>query len=321
MYVHGQTTTNISRCIALNSARTEISDSYIVECHGKNFDSQAILGWNGPGPYKIVNNMLQGAGENVMFGGGDPTISNLVPSDIEVRRNYFHTPISWKGIWTKKNLFELKNAARVLVEGNVFDGSWVDGQTGWAILLRSANQDGGCRWCRTTDVTIRRNYITHVAGGIAFIGGGGTSIDTVAKRMLVSETVFDSVGVAPYTGEQRGFNFTEGPSDITIERTVMAGNLNLLSWFDPNRVTRGLVVRENVWTRGLYGMSTDGTTQGIPSLDAAAPGWSWSNMTLVGGYVSTYPTGTTFVASESQAQLAAQIRSVVRSATSGVAIP
>ena len=31
-----------------------------------------------------------------MFGGADPTIPNLVPSDIEIRDNYFFKPLSWK---------------------------------------------------------------------------------------------------------------------------------------------------------------------------------------------------------------------------------
>ncbi len=166
LYIHGQTTTNTSRCVALNSARTQISDSSLDECHGKGFDSQAIWGGNGPGPFKIVNNTLRGAGENIMFGGSDPAIPGLVPSDIEIRRNYIHTPLSWKGVWTKKNLVELKNAVRVLIEGNVFDGSWPDGQSGGAITLMGTNQGGGCRWCRVTDITLRRNLVRNNASGL-----------------------------------------------------------------------------------------------------------------------------------------------------------
>jgi hypothetical protein len=60
------------------------------------FDSQAICGVNGPGPFKIVNNYLEGSGENVMFGGADPAIRDLVPSDIEFRGNYCFKPLSWK---------------------------------------------------------------------------------------------------------------------------------------------------------------------------------------------------------------------------------
>lgn len=141
-YIHGQTNTNLSRCVALNSAYTAVQDSYLGECHGKGFDSQAIAGGSGPGPYKIVNNTLEGAGENIMFGGNDPKITNLIPSDIEIRGNYVHTPIGWKGVWTRKNLMETKNAQRLLIEGNIFDGSWGDGQVGYAFIFKSSNQSG-----------------------------------------------------------------------------------------------------------------------------------------------------------------------------------
>lgn len=314
-YIHGYSNVTVRRCIALHSANTAIIDSALMECHEKGADSQAIWGSNGPGPYKISNNLLQGAGENVMFGGNDPAIPNLVPSDIEITRNHFYTPVAWKGVWTKKNLLELKNAARVLVEGNVFDGSWTDGQQGWAVMFRSANQDGDCRWCRTTDVTFRRNYITNAAGGVNVIGG--TGVDTTARRILVSEVVMENIGVAPYTGDQRGLQFNEGPADIIVERSVLTGNLNLMGWMSSSVPTQGLVLRDNVMARGMYGLATDGTPQGIPSLQSAAPGYVWSNMTLIGSSVNSYPPGTAFISNESQAPLAAQIRSIVSAATSG----
>jgi len=321
MYVHGQSNSNLSRCIALNSGRTQITDSYIMECHGKGFDSQAILGWNGPGPYKIVNNTLQGAGENIMFGGADPNIPGVVPSDIEIRRNYIYTPASWKGIWTKKNLLELKSAVRVLIEANVMEGSWTDGQTGWAMLLRSSNQGGACRWCRTTDVTLRKNYITNVGAGVNFIGGDNNGTDTLTSRLYVSELVVDNIAMNGFAGEQRGFNFTGGPQDVTVERTVVSGTMNLLGWLDRNTPAKRVTFRDNILGKGLYGMSADATTQGKPSFDIAWLGYSWTNMTLVGASVTSYPTGTTFVSSEGQAPLAAQIRASVQSAVAGVIIP
>ena len=88
VYVHGQEATNLVRCIALNSARSAVVNSWISDCHAKGFDSQAIEGWNGPGPFLIENNFLSGAGENVMFGGADPGIDGLSPSDITIRRNH-----------------------------------------------------------------------------------------------------------------------------------------------------------------------------------------------------------------------------------------
>src|SRR5262245_55341084 len=117
LYIHGNLSIDLRRGIMLNSASTAIVDSYISDCHVVGADSQAIGGWNGPGPFKIVNNYLEGAGENVLFGGADPAIRDLVPSDIEFRRNLVRKPPSWKEgdpsfegkAWTVKNLFELKN--------------------------------------------------------------------------------------------------------------------------------------------------------------------------------------------------------------------
>src|SRR5262249_55163695 len=95
-YIHGASLADVSRAIALNSANTEISNCNISEIHGIGFDTQAICGWNGPGPFRIINNYLEAAGENVLFGGADPTIQGLVPSDIEFRKNDCAKPLNWK---------------------------------------------------------------------------------------------------------------------------------------------------------------------------------------------------------------------------------
>lgn len=126
VYVHGDRGGELKRGIALNSAHTRIVRSTVSEVGVKGQDSQAIGGWNGPGPFLIAHNRLQGAAENVMFGGATPSIPNLVPSDITVRDNLIDKPLEWKRSdrCTVKNLFELKNARRVRVVHNVFRHNW-----------------------------------------------------------------------------------------------------------------------------------------------------------------------------------------------------
>src|SRR3954470_3470071 len=120
VYIHGDPVAGQKRGIALNSGYTEILNSYIADIKAAAVDSQAICGWNGSGPYLIENNYLEAAGENVMFGGADPTVWNLVPSDITLRRNTLSKPTAWIGSnWSIKNIVEFKNARRVLVEGNI----------------------------------------------------------------------------------------------------------------------------------------------------------------------------------------------------------
>ena len=96
LWIHGFSTQTVQRGISLNSADTTISNSHISDIHAVGFDTQAICGWNGPGPFSIINNYLEASGENIMFGGSVPAIPNLVPANIEIRRNYFFKPLSWK---------------------------------------------------------------------------------------------------------------------------------------------------------------------------------------------------------------------------------
>ncbi len=47
-------------------------------------------------PFKIVNNYLEGAGENVLFGGPIPRSRIWFRPDIEIRRNHIAKPLTWK---------------------------------------------------------------------------------------------------------------------------------------------------------------------------------------------------------------------------------
>jgi hypothetical protein len=96
LYVHGDPARGQKRCLALDSASTDILNSYFVDCKHFAEDSQAIAGFNGPGPFRIENNYLEASTENIMFGGSDPKTPNLVPSDIVIRRNTITKSLAWK---------------------------------------------------------------------------------------------------------------------------------------------------------------------------------------------------------------------------------
>ena len=95
-YVHGHQDWEGRRGIKINSRRTSIINSYISRIHQLGYDTQAVAGWNGPGPFKIVNNYLEAAGENLMFGGALPTVNGLIAADIEIRQNHIYKPFRWK---------------------------------------------------------------------------------------------------------------------------------------------------------------------------------------------------------------------------------
>ena len=285
-YVHGHATLRTRRCVALNSAYTAIVDSYVSDCHDLGRDSQAIAGWNGPGPFKIVNNYLEGAGENVMFGGGDPAIHGLIPSDIEIRHNYFFKPLAWKGVWTVKNLFELKNAQRLLVEGNVFENSWSADQSGFALVFKSENQDGGAPWSVTRDVTFRYNKITNVARGLVILGRTPNTTEP-ANRILIQDNVFDRLGAPELAGDGVLWELVGDPSEITFEHnTGFAVKAALM--LDELQKTY-VRVRNNIVTRGAEGIFGSGQGEGKPAIDYYLRASVITHNVIVGAQAEGYP--------------------------------
>ncbi len=87
-YVHGDATHDVQEGLQGNASNFAVVDSYISDIHMAGTDTQAVLAYYTPGPIKLVNNHLEAAGENVMFGGAGGANNPYVPSDIEMRNNY-----------------------------------------------------------------------------------------------------------------------------------------------------------------------------------------------------------------------------------------
>lgn len=304
VYVHGNTTVNLSRCVALNSASSAVIDSYLSECHAKGFDSQAIGGWNGPGPFKIANNYLEGAGEVVMFGGADPTITNLTPADIEIRHNHFTRPTSWKGVWTVKNLLELKNARRVQIEANVFENNWADAQDGFALVWKSVNQSGGAPWSVTRDVTFRYNHLRNSGAGLNIAGHPETAPVEPLSRVLVSNNVFENINVGVFAGQGRFYEILDGPADITIEHNTTvdpdtsAGAITAAMMMDVTPpLAANFVFTDNVLARGQYGIFGSGAGEGTAALNYyMATGYEFRGNLVIGANSAAYPADNSFPA-------------------------
>ena len=128
-YLHGNDVGDFRRGVAMNGSRLAVIESHLENFHDSGGDSEAIPGRNGPGPFRIVNNWLEAASENIMFGGSDPRIPGLVPEDI-IRRNLMTKRLARNDAKVAvKNAFELKSGRRVLVRGNVFEHVWKRAKT------------------------------------------------------------------------------------------------------------------------------------------------------------------------------------------------
>jgi hypothetical protein len=288
MYIHGTATGSNRRCVSLNGASSAVIDSYISDCHEQGADAQAIAGWSGPGPFKIVNNYLEASGENVMWGGSDPRITDVIPSDIEIRRNHFFKPTSWKGKWLVKNLFEIKNAQRVLVEDNVFENNWAHGQGGSAIVLKSVNQQGGCPWCVAKDITFRRNVIRNTGSGFALTGRDpGTQV--AMTRVTITDNVLSGIDVAPLNGDGRGFLINNNPTDLVIaHNTVLDATNSAITFGGPaTEPPVRMVFRDNIIGAGKYGVKGPGLAMAA-TIAAFMPGGFRNNL-IISAAAGTFP--------------------------------
>src|SRR2546428_12623443 len=196
-YLHGDAGFGQRRGIALNSADTKVINSYFKDFKGVTQDTQAIMGWNGPGPFLIENNYLEPAGENILFGGSDPNTPNLIPSDIVIRRNLVSKPTAWMTqTWTVKNLVEFKNAQRVTVEGNTIENNWAAGQQGYAILFTPRNQSGTAPWTIVRDVTVQHNVIRHVAAVFNICGYDNLATSEQTQNIDIRNNLIYDVSTA-----------------------------------------------------------------------------------------------------------------------------
>ena len=293
-YIHGNPTANLRRGVALNSARSAVIDSYISDCHEQGADSQAICGWNGPGPFKIVNNYLEGAGENVMFGGADPRIDKLVPSDIEFRRNHCFKPLTWKKGhasfagkgWSVKNIFELKNARRVLVDGNLFENNWVDAQNGFAILFTVRNQEGSAPWSVVEDVTFTNNILRHTSAAINILGRDNNNPSEQVKRIKIHNNLVYDVGGKQWGGNGAFMQITE-TRDVTVDHNTVMHRGNVI--IGHGTANEGFVFTNNLMAHNEYGVIGDGTGPGNATLSKYFPEITFKKNALAGGRSSLYP--------------------------------
>ena len=294
-YIHGDVDAGQKRGIALNSATTTISNSYIAEMKAEGQDSQAIMAWNGPGPYTIQNNYVEAAGDNLLIGGADPAIRDLVPSDIVVTGNTLSRPISWRGQrWQIKNVLELKNARRVSIRGNVFENNWQAAQAGFAILFTVRNQDGGCPWCQVNAVVFEHNIVRHSAGGVSILGFDDTHPSQQTQTIAIKNNLFTDIDNEHWGGNGYFLLINGGPRDIDVDHnTVIQEHASGIAQIDGPPVL-GFTFTNNVVRNNAYGIIGRDRAPGNDTINAFFPAASIVGNAIADAAPDKYPRGNQF---------------------------
>ena len=295
-YIHAYPEQALRRGIALNSASTDILDSHLSDFKA-TVDAQAIWGWNGPGPFRIINNYLSASGEVAGFGGTEPAIAGLVPSDIEFRRNYCTRNLAWRGRWLVKNVFELKNGQRVHVEGNVMEHNWADGQVGYAIVLTPGNGTGTPS-AVVQDITIVNNIIRHTGAGVNILDYGwvvgNTRASRQTNRIVIRNNLFQDVNANVWGGEGALVKLT-GTPQVTFDHNTVLQSGNITTAY--GNASEGFVFTNNIVNHNLYGLMGAGQGGGNPTIAVFFPNSVIRRNVFIGGEAERYPVDNFFTPS------------------------
>ncbi len=343
-WLHGTAQDETNRGVMLTGTQyAAVIDSYLTDFHcvsktGACGDSQAIAGGLGSlpmGPYKVVDNFLEAASQSILLGGGTATVT---PADIEIRRNHMFKPMTWLvgqpgyvggtdgNPFIVKNLMELKNAQRVLLEGNVLEDAWGGfSQAGFAIVLTPKNQASGtgnvCPICQVTDVTIRYTTISHVGGGMQIANGlsDNNGIPLAGERYSIHDVTVDDIDATKYDGYGTFAQVSMGDGAPLLQSVT----INHVTAFQPNvmlnlgdKTTINLPMSNFVFTNNIVnaGTSPTQTTGGgtancayysapLTSLAACFKPYTFSQNAIIATSTnyppSKYPTGNFFPATAS----------------------
>lgn len=242
VYIHGNPVMGQKRGIALNARSVVIRNSHISDIKGVGMDTQAIGGWNGPGPFLIENNYLEAAGENVMLGGADPSIANLVSNGVVVRRNHLTRPMSWRN-----PVVQTPSDVSAQVEGN---GTLGAGTHAYRVVARTPVAAGVvARSTASDEVTV-----ASPAGGRVVLSWtpvpNATEYRVYGRRpsgttqyWIVTSPAFIDSGVQGHSGSAP----TDGGDTWTVK--------NLLELKNARNVTIEQNVFENHWAGAQAGYS------------------------------------------------------------------
>ena len=267
-HLSGDPTVGGRRGIGLHSA-----DSRITRCYMEKFffgdEAQCIAAWAGPGPYWIEGNYLEGAGENFITGGATCNIPGVIPSDLTFRLNKCFKPLEWtrKPGYLCKNLFELKVIQRAVIEANIFENCWVDGQDGHAIQLTVRNQDGHNPYNTVSDVVFRYNSIGYCEGFAFNLLGLDDSQPSVQGTNL---QIHDNVIWSCQSGTQTLRPFI--PTSIHHNTWLWAMWRNLAFGSDAHFPEGTFTFRDNAVGSTESGITGDDCGLGLDALTKYAPG-------------------------------------------------
>jgi hypothetical protein len=200
-------------------------------------------------------------------------------------------------VWQVKNLFELKNARRVVVENNLFENNWKAAQPGYAILFTVRNQDGTCTWCVVSDVRFEYNVVRNVAAGINILGYDYPNVSAQSHSITIRHNLFERVTTAL---GGNGWFLLMGlePRNVIVDHnTVDHDGTTVVYAYSAGSTPvamPGFRFTNNAVRHNEYGINGAGTSTGTLTLSGYFPDGVVTGNWMPGGSATRYPAGNYF---------------------------
>lgn len=279
VYIHSTSPLGQRRGIAANGKHIRIVNSHISGIRRKGEESQAICVWATDGPIEIVNNYLEAAAENILFGGGS-SVLKLVPADVVVRGNHLNKLIEWRDEgWDVKNLFEIKFGRRFKIENNLMTNNWGMAQDGTAVVFTTRTDNGASDIIE--DIEFSGNIVRGSGNALNIYGPEAQG----GHRLTIRNNIFEDINGEKWNG---GGNFMKVTAwnGLVIENNTIINSGNIAFAYDAP--VRGFVFRNNIVFENEYGMKGDGLNSGITTIDRFFPGSDISFNAVIGGAPALY---------------------------------
>lgn len=277
--------------IEMNAADVTLRGCHISGVKVAGQETHAIVCWNGPGPFLIEDCYIEAGSIGILFGGAAPSIPDLVPADITIRRNNVTRPLEMRGQnWAVKNLLELKNARRVSITGNDFSHNWPQAQAGWSIVFTVRAH--GAPWSIVEDVLFESNIVHHAAMGFNLLGRDDTSPSQTMRGVRIRNNLLYDLDHTVWGGNGALMLIGGGPEGLTIEHNTAIQTGNVIGVNGP--ACPGFTFTGNVARHNNYGIFGDGVGTGNPAIVRYFPGGVIMGNVLAGGNPNLYPPSNLF---------------------------
>jgi hypothetical protein len=296
IHAHPRQTGKVRSGLSINGSNIEILNSHISDFRLADDEGHAIVAWNAPGPFRIVNNYIEASGINVLFGGATAH-KGMNPADLEFRRNHVTKRNEWRGKYQVKNLFELKDMRRAVIEENVFENNWISAQNGTAILMTPASLQSGAD-ARIENITFRSNIVRRTSHAVVMTGTDYgdpkyPNLPVQNRGVKIENNLFAEIGGQPSEAISGNFLLLTsgaGPDDLTVNHNTIInrGSLIVLD----GGMNKNFIFTNNIGFHNEYGIISVGKRGGgigSGALAAYMGRYIFRKNVIVGAESNRYP--------------------------------